>query len=99
MAKRPVPRQMRSRAERGGPTARQQVLGRRRMTLIALGLAVPITLGAALFTGSTILLFVNLVFDVILAGFIAMLLQIKQAQQVSRPKWTLDPEEEVRVVP
>ena len=80
-------------------SARQQVLGRRRMTLLALGLAVPITLGAALFTGSTILLFVNLVFDVILAGFIAMLLQIKQAQQVSRPKWTLDPEEEVRVVP
>jgi hypothetical protein len=90
---------MRTPAERGGPTARQQVLARRRMTLIGLGLAVPLTLAAALFTGSTILLFINLVFDVILAGFIAMLLQIKQAQQVSRPKWTLDPEDEVRVVP
>jgi hypothetical protein len=98
VTKRPVPRQMRSRAERGGPTARQQVLARRRMTLIALGFAVPLTLGAALFTGSTVLLFVNLFVDVILAGFIAMLLQIKQTQQVARPKWTLDPEDEVRVV-
>ncbi len=99
MAKRAVPRQMRSRPERGGTTARQQVLARRRMMLIGLSLAVPITLAAALYTGSTVLLFVNLVFDVVLAGFIAMLLQIKQAQQVARPKWTLDPEDEVRVVP
>ncbi len=90
---------MRTKAARGGPTAREQVLGRRRMTLIGLSLAVPITLALALFTGSTVLLFVNLVFDVILAGFIAMLLQIKQTQQVARPKWTLDPEDEVRVVP
>ncbi len=98
MAKRPVPRQMRTRSERGGTTARQQVLARRRMTLVGLVLAVPVTLGAALFTGSTMLLFVNLFVDVILAGFIAMLLQIKQAQQTARPKWTLDPEDEVRVV-
>lgn len=90
---------MRTKAQRGGTTARQQVLTRRRMTLIGLSLAVPITLAAALFTGSKMLLFVNLVFDVILAGFIAMLLQIKQSQQVARPKWTLDPEDEVRVVP
>ena len=90
---------MRTKAQRGGTTARQQVLTRRRMTLIGLSLAVPITLGLALFTGSKMLLFVNLIFDVILAGFIAMLLQIKQSQQVARPKWTLDPEDEVRVVP
>ena len=90
---------MRTRAQLGGTTARQQVLTRRRMTLIGLSLAVPITLGLALFTGSKMLLFVNLIFDVILAGFIAMLLQIKQSQQVARPKWTLDPEDEVRVVP
>ncbi|HLA66114.1 MAG TPA: hypothetical protein VJA44_07025 [Acidimicrobiia bacterium] len=98
MAKRPVPRQMRSRSERGGTTVRQQVLARRRIALIALGLAVPITLGVALFTGSTVLLFANLFVDVVLAGFIAMLLQIKQSQQAARPKWTLDPEDEVRVV-
>ena len=98
MAKRPVPRQMRTPAPRGGTTTRQQVLSRRRMTLILLVLAVPVTLALALYTGSTILLFVNLVFDVILAGFIAMLLQIKQSQQVARPKWTLDPEDEVRVL-
>ena len=98
MTKRPVPRQMRSRSERGGPTARQQVLARRRMTLIALVVAVPLTLGAALYTGSTVLLFLNLFVDVVLAGFIAMLLQIKQTQQVARPRWTLDPEDEVRVI-
>ena len=98
MTKRPVPRQMRSRAERGGPTARQQVLARRRMALVGLVLAVPLTLGAALYTGSTVLLIVNLFVDVVLAGFIAMLLSIKQTQQVSRPKWTLDPEDEVRVI-
>jgi len=98
VTKRPVPRQMRSRAERGGPTARQQVLARRRMALVALVLAVPLTLGAALYTGSTVLLIVNLFVDVVLAGFIAMLLSIKQTQQVSRPKWTLDPEDEVRVI-
>ena len=98
MTKRPVPRQMRSRSERGGPTARQQVLARRRMALIALVVAVPLTLGAALYTGSTVLLFVNLFVDVVLAGFIAMLLQIKQTQQVARPRWTLDPEDEVRVI-
>ena len=90
---------MRTKAQRGGTTARQQVLSRRRMTLIGLSLAVPITLVLALVTGSKMLLFVNLIFDVILAGFIAMLLQIKQSQQVARPKWTLDPEDEVRVVP
>jgi len=98
VTKRPVPRQMRSRSERGGPTARQQVLARRRMTLIALVVAVPLTLGAALYTGSTVLLFLNLFVDVVLAGFIAMLLQIKQTQQVARPRWTLDPEDEVRVI-
>lgn len=98
MAKRPVPRQMRSRSEMGGPTARQQVLARRRMTLVALVLAVPVTLGAALFTGSTVLLIVNLAVDVVLAGFVAMLLQIKQSQQAVRPRWTLEPDDEVRVL-
>mgnify|MGYP001578023006 FL=1 len=98
MAKRPVPRQMRTRADRGGTTTRQQVLARRRMALIGLSLAVPLTLAVALYTGSTALLFLNLFVDVILAGFIAMLLQIKQGQQTARPKWTLDPEDEVRVV-
>ena len=98
-SRRPVPRQMRTRPERGGVTTRQQVLARRRMALIGLGVAVPLTLGLALFTGSTLLLFVNLFVDVALAAYIAILLQIKQQQQYQRPNHSRESaEEEVRVV-
>ncbi len=61
--------------------ARESVLARRRLALIALVAAVPITLGAAIFTGSTMFLIINLVIDLLIAGYVAMLLQIKQAQE------------------
>lgn len=99
-SRRPVPRQMRNPAPRGGVTARQQVLARRRMALIGLTLAVPVTLVLALMTRSTTILYLNLFFDVVLAGYIAMLLQIKQSQHSvgGRERW-LDPQdEEVRIL-
>jgi len=61
--------------------ARESVLARRRLALIALAAAVPITLGAAIITGSTMFLIINLVFDLLIAGYVAMLLQIKQGQE------------------
>jgi hypothetical protein len=78
---------------------REQVLARRRFGLIILGVLVPVTLGLALYTGSTLFLIVTLVVDVFLAGYIAILLSIKQRQKATARKWTLDPEEDdVRVV-
>jgi len=59
---------------------RDSVLARRRLALIILVAAVPITLAAAIFTGSTMFLIINLVIDLLIAGYVAMLLQIKQAQ-------------------
>ena len=90
---------MRSPAPRGGVTARQQVLTRRKYALILLVLAVPVTLGLALVTGSTTILYLNLFFDVVLAGYIAMLLQIKQGQgSGGRQRWVAPAEEEVRLL-
>ena len=57
---------------------REQVLGRRRMALIALGVAVVGTLVIAIITGSWPILAVSLVVDVMLAAYVAILLQIKQ---------------------
>lgn len=89
---------MRGRSSGGAITARQQVLARRRLALIILGVAVPLTLILALITGSTLLLFLNLAVDVALAGFIAMLLQIKQSQHGGRPLPSYGTDEEVRVL-
>ena len=78
------------------------MLARRRIALIGLAVAVPVTLAAALFTGSVPMLVLNLIVDVILAGYIAMLLQIKQGQATpQRPMRRRAPndDEEVRVVP
>lgn len=91
-ARRPAPR---------GGSARDRVLARRRMALIALVVAVPATLALALFTGSVPILILNLVVDVILAGYIAMLLQIKQGQQTPMPRMSMpsrEEDEDVRVV-
>jgi uncharacterized protein (DUF2062 family) len=91
-----MPRQERQRAA----SVRQQVLARRRFALIGLVAAVPLTLALALFTGSVPFLILNLIVDVVLAGYIAMLLQIKQSQ--GNPRYIsegLDDEEEVNVVP
>ncbi len=59
---------------------RERVLARRRLALIVLVAAAPLTLAAAIFTGSTMFLIINLVFDLLIAGYVALLLQIKQAQ-------------------
>jgi hypothetical protein len=50
------------------------------MALVALVALVPITLIAAIVTGSIVLLAVNLVADLLIALYVALLLQIKQAQ-------------------
>jgi hypothetical protein len=50
------------------------------MALIVLVALVPVTLIAAIITGSVLLLAVNLVADLLIALYVAMLLQIKQAQ-------------------
>ncbi len=57
---------------------RRKVLARRRFALIALGAGALISLVAAVVTGSLPLLIVTLVFDVLLAVYIAILLQVKQ---------------------
>jgi uncharacterized protein YacL len=91
-----MPRQQRLQAS----SARHQVLARRRFALIGLIVAVPLTLALALFTGSVPILILNLIIDVVLAGYIAMLLQIKQGQ--GNPRYIsseFDDEEEVSVVP
>ena len=59
---------------------RERVLARRRMALIVLGAAVPVTLLAAILTGSWALLVLNLLVNVALAAYIALLLQIKQTR-------------------
>lgn len=64
---------------------REQVLGRRRVALIALGVAVIGTLAAAIFTGSWPILAVSLVVDVMLAAYVAVLLQIKQHKGSAPP--------------
>jgi hypothetical protein len=79
---------------------RARVLARRKMALIALGAAVVVTLAGALLTGSTVLLIATLVADVALAGYIAMLLTIKQRQHQHAPFRSrhADDANEVRVV-
>ena len=65
-------------------------------------MAVPLTLAIALFTGSVVMLILNLVIDVVLAGYIAMLLQIKQGQDGPQRRPARRPsrdDEEARVVP
>ena len=97
--RRPMPRQRPS-----GGSVRHQVLARRRIALIGLIVAVPLTLAIALFTGSVLMLILNLVIDVVLAGYIAMLLQIKQGQGSTprRPvarRPSVEGDEEISVVP
>ncbi|MEX2323036.1 MAG: hypothetical protein WEA29_04620 [Acidimicrobiia bacterium] len=64
-----------------GPSAREGVLARRRMALLGLGAAVPVTLILAIITGSVPLLIANVLIGVALAAYVAMLLSIKQSQQ------------------
>jgi hypothetical protein len=61
--------------------ARAQVLARRKAALVILALIVVGTLVGAIVTGSTVLLVATLAADVALAGYVALLLTIKQRQQ------------------
>jgi hypothetical protein len=75
----------------GDPTAaaspdlrRRQVLARRRLALIALMVLAVGTLVGAVLTGSYILLALTLACDVMLAVYIAVLLQVKRRQAETR---------------
>ena len=61
---------------------RRQVLARRRRMLLVLAATVVISLIAAVWLGSLPLLVVHIVADAVLIWYVAMLLQIKQRQQV-----------------
>jgi hypothetical protein len=85
------PRQRRPAAPAAMGGERERILARRRLALIVLVVAVPATLIAAILTGSTLFLIINLVMDVVVAGYVALLLQIKQTQErrgsmVARPR-------------
>jgi hypothetical protein len=64
---------------------RRRVLARRKYALIALGAAALVTLVGAIVTGSFPLLIATLVFDVLLAAYVASLLQIKQRKGTEAP--------------
>lgn len=97
------PRQ-RARSQTAGGSAamgeRERVLARRRMALVILIALVPITLVAAIVTGSTVVLVANLVADLLIAVYVTLLLQIKQSQASSRARFGMRPQsdEDVRVV-
>lgn len=57
---------------------RARILARRKTALLALGVAVVGTLAAAILTGSWPILVISLVVDVLLAAYVAILLQVKQ---------------------
>jgi hypothetical protein len=76
-------------------SSREQVLARRRMALIALAVLAIATLALAVITGSWPILAVSLVIDVLLAVYIAVLLQIKQSKAVAPPPPADD--EDVRI--
>ena len=82
----------------GGGSAREQVLARRRNALVGIVFLAIATLAAAIVTGSVVLLAVSLVVDVVLAGYIAMLLQIKQRQQAVTRHGRWEDTAQVRVV-
>jgi hypothetical protein len=62
--------------------ARQRMLARRRRILAGLALTAAITLGVAIWQGSSMLLIAHIAIDAIGAWYIAMLLQIKQRRVV-----------------
>jgi hypothetical protein len=68
--------------------ARRRVLARRRLALIVLGSAALITLAAAIFTGSFVLLIATLTVDVLLAVYVAVLLEVKQRGRTGSPQQT-----------
>jgi len=100
-SRRPPTAQQRRPAPPRRPSTRDGVLARRRMALLGLGVAVPVTLILAIITGSVPLLIVNILIGVALAAYVAMLLSIKQSQQrptTPQRRPALD-EDDMRVVP
>lgn len=73
-----------SRAAVSPEERRRQVLARRRLALVALMVLAVGTLVGAVLTGSYFLLAATLVCDVLLAVYIAVLLQIKRQQAETR---------------
>ena len=67
-----------------GDLHRRQVLGRRRLALVALVVLALGTLVGAVLTGSYLLLALTLIVDVMLAVYVAVLLSIKQRQAATR---------------
>ncbi len=98
-ARPPLRRATRPTRSRGPVTHREQVLQRRRVALMSLAVLMPVTLIAALATGSRMLLIANLVIDVIIGGYIAVLLRIKQTQAASPRTTRAGEDEDVKVVP
>ena len=66
------------------------------MALMSLALLMPVSLGAAVATSSRALLIGNLIVDVLIGGYIAVLLRIKQGQQ-PLPWRSADADEDVKV--
>ena len=58
--------------------SRSRSKARQRQILVGLGIAAMATLGVALYTGSWAWLSMSLIFDALLAAYIALLLQVKQ---------------------
>ena len=74
---------------------RRRILARRRRTLLVLVVLVVTTLAAAIVTGSLLLLFFNLLSCVMLAAYVAVLLQIKAQRRSVRSQ----PEANVQHLP
>ncbi|MBT8212340.1 MAG: hypothetical protein KJN71_04250 [Acidimicrobiia bacterium] len=65
--------------------ARRQTLTRRRRILLLLGTVAVATLAAAIVTSSWLWLIATLVADAVFAGYVALLLQIKQQRSMAAP--------------
>lgn len=96
----PAPQRLNRPPQNRAASPRDQVLARRRYALIALAVGVVLTLVMAIITGSVMILIVNIVVGVVLAGYIAMLLNIKQTQQRRpAPRPGKRDEDDMRVMP
>ncbi|MBT8197871.1 MAG: hypothetical protein HKN01_00875 [Acidimicrobiia bacterium] len=85
--------------------ARRQTLARRRRMLLLLGTLAVVTLVTAIVTSSWLWLVVTLAVDAVFAGYVALLLQIKQQRSLAAPVVPIgapvavnEPEPSVKVV-
>jgi hypothetical protein len=65
--------------------ARQRAMDRRRRALVAIGGAAAVSLGLAIWQGSILWLGIAIAFDLVLAGYIGLLLYIKQQRVYRAP--------------